>query len=494
MVEERIVSRTASASLALSGSQLLAKLIDFCLILVLARLLTPEDFALIAIAMIFVQLTEAILEMPVAQALVRTNRVTRDMLYTAFTISLLRSLIVVLIILILTPIAAFAFDDPRLYVLMPILSFAPAVRGLYNPKMVLFARRLNFYPEAIISIIARAITAIVALPFALITESYWALVLMTLLSPALLLLASYLYLPFLPRLSFKSWSVFANMVGWSTVSQFFSAANWQVKVFVLALFASRTTTGNYSIGANLNGIVQQSILMPLLRPFVSTFSLLEKNGTIQMGYLISSRALLMSAGPVFLVLAILAQPIVVFLFGDEWSEAPVFLSVLAGCTLITVAVRPAGSVAYAQDRTFYLALHNAVSFTSLAALLWAGYYWYGLTGFLAAQFVGAAIFVLSSLWMIKKLIKLNYIQQIKVLFVPTIALTTMALCMIWAAPFVRYDGKVVLLGSIASVAMFGLTIYLLVVFLAWNLLGRPDGVEKTVWNALFMGRCADKAT
>lgn len=484
MVESKIMSRTASAGLALSASQLLGKVIDFALVLVLARLLTPEDFALIAIAMIFVQLTEAVLQMPVAQILVRTPRVTRDMLYTAFTVSFLRSLIVVAIILVLTPVTVWMFDEPRLYALMPVLSLAPALRGMVNPKLTLFARRLNFYPEAAISILSRAVTAAIALPFAIATESYWALVLMTVISPTLLTVMSFIYLPFRPKFSLKSWNVFANMVGWSTLAQTFGAANWQVKVFVLAQYATRATTGNYSVASNLNGIVQHSIVEPLIRPFVSTFSLLQKNNALQGGYLVSSRALFMAAGPVFVVLVVLADPIILFLFGGDWVDAPVFLQVLAISALFIVSTRPAAAVAYAQDKTIYIAIANGVAFVATALLLWLGYVWYDLPGFLVGHVLSGVVQMIAGMWMVKRLIELNYLAQLETLVAPTLAMLVMAMSLHLALPLIQTGGHVALFFSIGAVAVSGVLVYLMTVLLIWILRGRPDGLEKSIVSAL----------
>lgn len=478
------MSRTASASIALSGAQLLAKMIDFVLVLVLARLLTPEDFALIAIAMIFVQLTEAVLEMPVSQVLVRTPRVTRDMLYTAFAVSLIRSGIVVAIILILTPISVIIFNEPRLYLLMPVLALAPAMRGLVNPKMALLARRLNFYPEAAINVLSRATTAAIALPFAIATESYWALVLMTVISPGLLMVMTYLYVPFRPRFSLKSWGIFANMVGWTTVAQFFSAAHWQVKVFILAQFAPRATTGNYSVASNLNGIVQHSIVEPLVRPFISTFSLLQKDGAIQQGYLISSRALLMAAGPIFVILAVLSDPIILFFFGSEWGEAPIFLTILSIWALLIVPVRPGSAVAYAQDRTIFVAWNNGIAFVSLTLLIWGGYAWYGLNGFLHGIWIGAIIQLLSSMWMVKRLAEIKYWTQIEVTLVPILALGILAVFLHQIAPLITASSQIALFFSIAAACIAGVVVYAAVILGAWLGLGKPDGIEKTILNAL----------
>ncbi len=491
-MQSNVMKRTASASLALAGAQLFARFIDFFLILLLARLLTPEDFALIAIAMIFVQVTEAILEVPVFQALIRTPRVTRNMLYTAFTISLIRSFVVVAIILILTPVAAFLFDEPRLYALMPVLALAPGFRGLINPKIVLFARRLNYYPEALISCGAKVLTALIALPFALATQSYWALAMMTVISPILLVFGSYLFVPFLPKLSLKSWSTFSNMIGWATVSQFFGAASWQAEVFILAQFASRTTTGNYSVASNLNGTVSQIFIGPVFKPFISSFSELRRLGTLREGYLLGTRTVFILTGPVFTVLAVLSAPIVMLLFGKEWGEAPLFLTILAFCKLFKTAVQPAGSVAYAFDKTIYVALITGCVFLFKTSLMYVGYVTHGIPGFLIGQILGAVVYFMISAWVVQRLIDLSVWQQIKTILVPALGLIAMALVMLGLKQFIDYNNQLTLFFSIAAVAAIGSICYVTLVLIVWMLNGRPDGFEKQL--ILYITRMTQRIT
>ncbi len=478
------MSRTASAGMALAGAQLLAKVIDFALVLILARLLIPEDFALIAIAMIFVQVTEAVLDIPVFTALMRTPVVTRNMLYTAFSVSLLRSALVVLILLALTPVAASFFNDTRLLTLIPFLSLAPAFRGLYNPKMVLLARRLNFFPEAAISVIAKLVTAIIALPLAIALESYWALATMTVLTPIWMFLFSYAYLPFGPKLSFRSWSVFANMIGWSTVSQIFSAANWQVTVFVLATFATRRTTGNFSVASTLNGIVQQVFLASAIRPLVSSFSELERQDGMHNAYLLGGKALFLLTGPIFVVLMVMAEPIILALFGAEWTEAPLFLSVIAFCSLFTVLGYPAASVALAQDRTIFLALKSAISFAVHAVSLYLGYIYFGIDGYLVGLFLGALIQALVSFWMVKRLIGLSYVAQILPITVPSIGLCLMALSLFALEGFVEYGSSLLLFLTVGFVACAGLLVFAAWVTIAWFVLGKPEGIEHFAFQKL----------
>jgi PST family polysaccharide transporter len=79
-------------------SRLVSRLFDFGALLVLARLLTPQDFGLVAIAMSLMQVVEAVFELPVAQVVVRAHNPEPAMLDTAFSLSLLRGLVLAVVL------------------------------------------------------------------------------------------------------------------------------------------------------------------------------------------------------------------------------------------------------------------------------------------------------------------------------------------------------------------------------------------------------------
>ncbi len=118
--------RTTTASIWTIGGKLLARLLDFVSLLVLARVLKPEDFGLVAIATSVLVVVEAVLDLPLTQALIRQPSLTDKMLDTAFTLSVLRGAAISLTMFVLAWPMAFFYDDPRLILLVAALSVAPS--------------------------------------------------------------------------------------------------------------------------------------------------------------------------------------------------------------------------------------------------------------------------------------------------------------------------------------------------------------------------------
>ena len=149
-----LAARAASGSAWLIAARMGTRAIDLATLMLLARLLTPADFGVVAVAMVLVQIVEAVFELPVAQVLVRaaspahrTSGATGDdraMLDPAFTLSVARGLVVAALLAAAALPFARAYHDGRLLGLICFLALAPALRGIASPRLALYARVLDF--------------------------------------------------------------------------------------------------------------------------------------------------------------------------------------------------------------------------------------------------------------------------------------------------------------------------------------------------------------
>ena len=118
------------------SSRLAGRGIDFITVLVLARALTPADFGLTAIASTLVFILDAVLEVPLILALTSLRDVTKSHLDTAFTLGILRALLLLTIVLSAAWPFAQVYGDNRLPALVAALAFGPIARSLYSPGRV----------------------------------------------------------------------------------------------------------------------------------------------------------------------------------------------------------------------------------------------------------------------------------------------------------------------------------------------------------------------
>ena len=109
-----IAQRTAKAVGWLTLARISAKAVDFCLLIVFGRVLTPADFGLVALAMTLVVMLELIADLPVGQVLVRMQDPRPDHYDTAFTLSLIRAAALGVLYVALAWPFAWTYHDARL--------------------------------------------------------------------------------------------------------------------------------------------------------------------------------------------------------------------------------------------------------------------------------------------------------------------------------------------------------------------------------------------
>ena len=205
--------RAASSSLWLIISRFATKGIDFCVLLVLAHLLAPSDFGIVAIAMTLVLIIEAIFELPISQVLVQMPHYEKVHLDTAFTLSLLRGLAIAIILVSASFPFSVWYHNPRLVPLISVLGLAPAMRGLVSPSLAKWARKVDFRREIALEVFGKVLSLILSVAIAAYYQSYWAIIAGTVITPFGMMVLSYVVAPYRPKLTLRSWPIFAGFNG-----------------------------------------------------------------------------------------------------------------------------------------------------------------------------------------------------------------------------------------------------------------------------------------
>ncbi|WP_140986288.1 oligosaccharide flippase family protein [Asticcacaulis tiandongensis] len=473
--------KTLQAGLWTVGARLGAKIIDFLALLLLARFLGPADFGLVAMAMTAVFIVEAILELPLSAALVRINEPTRRMFHTAFTLGILRGLAIAALLGGLAVPMAHLYSEDKLIPLVCALAFAPILRGLFSPRMVIFAKRMDFRREAIMELTGKIMALSAAIWIAVATESYWAIVIATVGGPAVMLILSYMMAPMRPGFTLKDWPVFADMVSWNMLAQIFSAINWQIDRILLPRFVDISTFGRYATANDLSALPYQAIAAPIARPLLVAFSDAHQNGTLKETYLKSSQALVWIMAPVFAFMGVMALPVIRLLLGEDWVAAAPVLSALAWISLIALPVIPMAPLAMSLNRTRLVALRTFIEFIIRFPLTIGGVMAFGIAGALAAKAVASIAILFSSFSAVRLMTALSLRVQLKTLVRPLILLLPGTTILYLMLPFINSTSSIPLLGVLifgAGIAYLCLSV--LFSCLIWLVLGKPAGLEEDI--------------
>lgn len=486
-----IARRTLTGAGWLVGARMGTRAIDLVTLLVLARILTPADFGVIAIGMTLIQLVEAVLELPVGQVLVRAPMLTPALLSTAFTLSLMRGLALAAILVASAWPFAWLYGDPRLAGLICFLSLAPALRGLGSPGMIVFARAIDFRREVALELAAKAIAFPVAAAAAWLTGSYWAIALGTVCAPLVLMLGSYLLAPHRPALSLAEWRMFAGFLGWTTAAQAITAINWQADRPILGLFVPPATLGTYSIANDLSLLPEQALLKPIGRPLLSAFAGIQHDpARLARAYVRSAGLVLAAGAPVMIGLAFLAMPATRLVLGPKWVAAAPIVQWLALTLVIPLFSAPMGPLAMSLGRTHVFFRQSVVELALRLPITLLLSWRFGVPGLIVARLLTSIINTTTSMHYVRAMIGLGWARQLAIGARPLAGGAAMAAVLLALRPWLAAHDEPALAVGTAAAGLLGLAAYAGASVLAWRVAGRPDGAESAAaaWIGAWLAR------
>ncbi|WP_338468409.1 lipopolysaccharide biosynthesis protein [Novosphingobium sp. ZN18A2] len=477
----RVGARTAISAAWVIGSRLMAKCIDLALLVVLARLLTPADFGVVAIAMTLVQIVEAAFELPVIQVLVRMSEVDRRHYDTAFTMGLARGLVLAVALgLMAIPFASF-YGDQRIIPIIVALSFAPASRGMLSPRMADYARAIDFRRDVAIEVGGKLVAFAIATGVAFATHSYWALVIGTVTTPFTMLVISFVLAPYRPRLSLFDWRTFADFLSWTTASQIIVAFNWQFDRLLLGRFVNSTRLGLYSMANDLSYLPEQSIIVPIKRPLLSAFAAIGNDRERVAEVYLRTSALLLAAGlPPIAGLSVLAEPAVRLALGAKWLPAVPILQWLAVTMIAPLFVSALGPLALALGQTRILLRQSVVELVVRVPLMTAGVLVAGLWGAVAMRIVVGVIMAAVSFWFVNQIVRMPMRRQLAAAGLPLFAGLVLTLTLVALRPLLDGVTGLALAIGLGLTGLAGLATYIATIFAVWRLTGRGLGIEDRI--------------
>ena len=395
------------------SSRLIGRLIDFIVLLLLARLLSPNDFGLIAIASSLISIIDMLFEIPITQALTRLKEVTKSDLDTAFTIGLIRGLFISLIVAIAAYPISLIYHDSRLSILVLSLVVAPISRGLYSPSMVRYLRGIQFMPIFFMELAGKIIGGFAAFICAYNNGSYWSLAANTIVGSVAPACISYLLAPYKPNLSMKSFSKFSSFTGWFTTSQIVAALSWQYDRIFLGYFLERGQLGRYTMASDLSVLPNQTIVGPAMRPLTAAFvSVVNLPDRVGPAFLRSIRLTMVLSSPIALGIAIEADDIVLIALGDQWAETAIYLPWLSIASLLSIYASPFFALATALDQPKLILKVNFFDALLKVTISSVAYFFGGIASFLAARVIASGITFYYTLWLVRASIRISIRKQI----------------------------------------------------------------------------------
>jgi PST family polysaccharide transporter len=321
-----------------TGSTLLTQavraVLQFASVVVIARLLAPEDFGLIAMVAAVIGVADLVRDFGLSTAAIQASTLSQDERTNLFWANLGLGLLCSLLSVAAAPLIVAVFDEPRLGPIVLALSCVFVLSGANTQYQADLTRSLRLGTLGISDIAAQSAGIVVAVTSALLGAEYWALVAQQ-LTVAVVSLGLNAYragwLPGRPRRSVSLRHFFrfgGGLLGTQAVGYLVK----NVDNIALGAFAGAAPLGIYSRAYQLLMTPLNTINAPMTRVAVPVLSKVQHDDVVFARYVSRVQVVgCLVTATVFSVAAGLAEPLVAVLFGPRWSDvAPVFAVLAIG--------------------------------------------------------------------------------------------------------------------------------------------------------------------
>ena len=446
--------------------------------LILARLLTPEDFGLVATAMIVVSLAQLIGDGGMSRALVQSVGDTVATANTVFWMNLALGFVLYIILFLLADLAATPFGDPRAAGIIQIQGLQVILMPFVSVHKAVFQKGLDFRPLFKLQLVAAVVPGLISVPFAIYGMGYWALVWGSLIATLVQAVVVWRRSSWRPRFRFDR-KIASNLLGFSAWTSGQSIITWFYQwgdTFFVGIFLTSVAMGLYRTGSALIIFVFAVAIAPLQPVLFSAFSRLQ-NDLPSLGEALAkaNKAIAMVSLPIATLVFVFRDAAELLIFTEQWQGiAPVigWAALTQGMAWTVGSNAQAYSAAGRPDVTLKL---NLVLLCIYIPIYWLAIQ-QDIETFLKARFALTLAAIPVHLYIARRLFgtsMLNFFDQIKWSLV---ASASLALAILFLSSLVVPESSLFAYGLIGFAGIF---VYVLLMWREWpfaiDLLGlTPD--------------------
>jgi O-antigen/teichoic acid export membrane protein len=366
-------ARTVRNVSYIGASQVTVLLLTILTVTVLARILTPSDFGIVSLGMIFMALFSSIQDFGVMQAAVQRDTRIEESISVGLALRWIIAVILAALVIGLSSSIADFYGNAAISLVLVVLSVNLFVQPVAFSSQVLLTRRLRFSSIAMASIAQYVVITVVSIVLALLGLSYWSLVIGSLSGSVALVLVLRYYenSVFRPSMDIKLAKELLGFGQHLLVTALMVFVIFNIDQLVVGKVLGVVALGIYfmavkfgrTIGEQISGTVNR-VLFPTMARIKDSIQLLET------AYVQSLRMIAMITIPLCVGISALSPLFVQAVLGEGWLEASIPIAILSFQGLLNALIAPAANVLVSIGKPKYMSVQSTVQ----AALMTAAVY------------------------------------------------------------------------------------------------------------------------
>ena len=313
------------------ADNILSQGITFLVGLVLARLLTPQEYGLIGVITIFIAVFNSITDSGFSSALIRKKDAREVDFNTVFLSNLVISFLLFITLFLAAPAIASFFGQPQLVPLTRVMAVIVIINAFAIIQRTLLVKRVDFKTQTKISLIASAVSGATGVVMALNGLGVWSLVGQQVSRQLMNSLFLWVWAKWYPSLQFSMKS-FKELFGfgWKLLASGLIDTVWrEMYQVIIGKFYSTATLGQYTRAQQFSNLFSMNLTTVVQRVSYPVLSeIQDEKERLKLVYQKIIKVTMLAAFCCMFGLAAIAEPMIVALIGDQWLPAVPLLQIL----------------------------------------------------------------------------------------------------------------------------------------------------------------------
>lgn len=478
----QVGGRVVTSAFLLWLTTALTRIAQLLTTVVLARVLSPDDFGIVALATTVVGVVSIVSDLQVSNAIIKAKSLSRAHFDTAFTISLLRGVGISLLIFLSSGFLARAFGDQRLEAVLCAMAVPILLGCLNNPFLSFYARELDFKRESKRQVASAVVGAAAGLASVLLLRSYWAIVISTVASSAAMLVLSYCKIPWRPRLGLSKAREMVSFGVWLVLVGILDFLNGRIDYLLIGKRLGNQTLGAYHLGQQVAILTTGDVVAPLSRALFPAFSMMSNDiNRLRRAYLEAQTVTLTLALPIGFGMSAIAKEVVYLLLGPQWAISAIVVTYIAPLIALQTMLAGIEMVALTMDRGRDLFFRSATFLLFRVLVLVICFYFWGFMGIVLGRVLTGSFFLVYGLQLAAKITRGRLLDPIVTGWrsVVSVALMYGSLMVV---PSIQLEGldSALLLAGLTGKIFLGAAVYVISNSVLWIASGCPRGAERRI--------------
>ena len=382
------------------AARLLGQLLQFAVAVILARLLSPKEYGLLGMVLVFTGFANSLVDMGLGASIIQKDSLSARHLNSVFWLNLVTGILLTGVFVVAAPFVARFYAEPQLRLLTTVTAITFILGSLNVVQNALLDKLLNFRTKFWIEIVSIFTSGIVALLLAFNGAGVWSLVGQLLTATIVRVVVMWSLSPWRPEMSFDFSAIRELMHFSGNLMGFGIIIYWSVNIdkLVIGRWIGSSALGFYSLADKLMRLpltnvteISTTVMFPALS------AIQDHVETVERAYLRGTRMIALLTFPMMIGLSVLAEPAILVVYGNKWRESIIILQLLCFAGMAQSIYNTANWIFLSQGRTDTLFRLGVYATVVRAVGVLIGAHW-GLVGVAWAYVLGSYVFIWYPTW------------------------------------------------------------------------------------------------